>query len=358
MNTYQNTFQRVSKFRGEIIAHAAPFEVLARQGRAVERSLPQNESDTYAAKRWLLFGQDSTNANTMNQFFANGSGDRGAAFLAAHQVQEGVTPLADQMRCVEVLGQIQQLAVLYGFTDKMSRIYEDKIDPEAKRHTGERMGLVREQLRYGVLRGCTNVFYGGVGTSMATVNGPLTTNLLRKATQSLQANHAAPITRVLSASAKYATDPVQAGYVAIGHTDLETSDLLDLPNFTTPEKYASGTPMDNESGKQGRIRFLTSPDLPPFQNAGAAVGATGLYSTGGSNSNIDIYPIIILGADAWSHIALRGLNALKTTHIPVGQASAADAFGQRGYVGAMCWDGAMIENHGWMAVIYVGRKAL
>ena len=47
MQTFALTPGRVNKFKGEILAHAKPFEVLAKAGRQVQ--MPQNNNDTYVA---------------------------------------------------------------------------------------------------------------------------------------------------------------------------------------------------------------------------------------------------------------------------------------------------------------------
>ena len=97
-------------------------------------------------------------------------------------------------------------------------------------------------------------------------------------------------------------------------------------------------------------------DLPSIQNGGAAIGATGLYSTSGTS--IDVYPFIVTAQDAWGQIAVRGLGSLKPTFLPPGDQSKSDPLGQRGYAGTAWWKAVMIENQGWMAVGYVGSKVL
>jgi len=92
------------------------------------------------------------------------------------------------------------------------------------------------------------------------------------------------------------------------------------------------------------------------QNGGAAVGATGLYSTTGSS--LDVYTLIVLAQDAFSQIAVRGLDSLDPTFLPPGQKSKSDPHGQRGYAGTIWWKACMIENNGWMAVGQVGSKVL
>lgn len=354
MQAYSTSAQRIGKFKGEILAHAIPKEVLAKMGRQ-ERRLPKNASDTYVSRRWLPYGATSANANTMNQFFANGTGDRGNAIVQAHLTQEGVTPTPDSMTPVDVTVVIQEYSCLYGWTNKTADLYEDDIPAQMKIQVGERVTLVNEMIVYGELKTCTNVYYGGTGTSLATVNGKITLNLIRKIVQNLQANHAMSVSRVLAASPKYGTNAVAEGYFVYVHTDLEP-DIRDLPGFTPTELYASGTPMPGEIGKCERFRFIGHPDLPARQDAGAAIGATGLYSTTGTS--IDVYQSIVVGQDAWSQLAVRGLGSLEPTFLPTGQKTKSDPFGQRGYAGTKWWKACKVENNGWMAVLNVGRSAL
>ena len=222
---------------------------------------------------------------------------------------------------------------------------------------GDRVTFVNELIIYGALRGCTNQFYGGGGSSRATVAGALTLGLIRKMTKALQANHGKPVTSVLAASPKYETSPVAQGYLVYAHTDLEP-DIRDLPGFVPAEKYASGTPMENEVGKCERFRFITSPEFPSYQDAATSVTAAtyNLYTTTGTNP--DVYPFIVTAADAWSQIAIRGKDSLEPTFLPPGQKSKSDPFGQRGYAGTIWWKAVMIENNGWMAVGNVGIRNL
>ena len=354
MQTFALTPARIGKYKAGILKSAEPQEVLGKIGRQVE--LPKNQSDTYIARRFLPFGATSTNQNTINRFFQDGNGDRSAAITTAHLVQEGITPQPDSITPVDVQVIIQQYSCLYGFTDKTFNLFEDDIPGQQKMQVATRMTFVNEQIIYGALKACTNVYYGGTGTSMSTVNGNISLNMIRRIVQNLQANHAMPITSMLSASIKFDTEPVSLGYLVYVHTDMEP-DIRDLPGFTPTEKYASGSPMEGEIGKCERFRFIGHPDIPPLQNAGAAVvSAPGMYSTSGAN--VDVYPIIVCAQDAWSQVSVRGLSALDPTFLPPGQKSKSDPHGQRGYAGTIWWKAVLIENNGWMAVANVARKNL
>jgi N4-gp56 family major capsid protein len=317
--------------------------------------MPRNNSDTYVARRWLPYGATATTASSQNQFFQNGTGDRGNAVTQAHQIQEGVTPSPDSIVPMDITVVVQQFGCLYGFTDKTYDLYEDDIPKAMIEQIGERVTFVNEMIIWGALRGCTNAYYGGAGTSIATTNGALTLGMVRKIAKNLQANHGKPVNKVLKSGPNFATDPVAEGYTVYCHTDLEP-DIRDLPNFVPSEAYASGSPMANEIGKVERFRFITSPDLPSIQDGGAAIGATGLYSTTGTS--IDVYPFIVTAQDAWGQIALRGKDSLSPTFLPPGEKSKSDPLGQRGYAGTAWWKAVMIENQGWMAVGYVGSKVL
>lgn len=350
MHTFNLTPARIAKYKGEILAHAMPQECLSRQGRQVK--MPKNQSDTYVARRFLPY---NTTAAAPNTFFANGTGDRANVIVQAHLTQEGVTPPPESIVPMDVQTQVQQYSCLYGFTDKTYDLYEDDIPKEMIKQVGERVTLVNELILWGILRGCTNQFYGGTGTTMATVNGSITLGLLRKIAKNLQANHAKPVNSMLKASGLYGTDAVSEGFSVYIHTDAEP-DIRDLPGFTPTERYASGKPMEYEIGKCERFRFFTSPDLPSFQDAGAAIGATGCSSTSGTL--IDVYPFVVVAQDAWSQIAVRGMDALDPTYLAPGQKTKSDPHGQRGYAGTIWWKSGLVENNGWMAVGNVGLKVL
>jgi N4-gp56 family major capsid protein len=136
------------------------------------------------------------------------------------------------------------------------------------------------------------------------------------------------------------------------HTDCE-GDIRDLPGFIPVAKYSNKPSInENEIGSVERFRFIVSPELAAYADSGAAVGSTDLYSTTGSN--IDVYPMIVVGADGCFDVALRGENSMDITHIPHTQKDKSDPLGQRGYVGATFWSAVLVANNGWMAVAEVG----
>lgn len=341
---YATPAGRINKLKGEILAHAVPVEVLGITGQ--QKQLPKNNGDTIVYRRYLPYGAAATNANTINRPSAN---------AISHLLVEGTTPAADTLTPQDISVVMQQYGCLYQVTDKAVDLYEDDVPAEMKKQTGERVALVREMIRYGVLKGGTNKFYGGTGTTRATVNGKITLSDLRNMSRNLQANHAMRITSILAPSPNFATQAVEAGYLVFCHTDCE-SDIRDLPKFTPVAEYGSRRPIhEQEFGSVENFRFIGSPELAPYLTAGAAEGSLGLVST---SSYVDVYPVIVVGENAWGQVALRGANSVDPTWIPPGTKDKNDPLGQRGYVGAKFYMSAVILNQGWMAVGEFGVTAL
>lgn len=331
--------ERIGKFKGEILAHAEPVEVLGKVG--VQKYIPKNNSRTVSMRRYRPYGALATNENTKNRWVVDS---------AAHILSEGNTPTADTLVPDNVEVAIQQYGCLYQISDAAVDTYEDDIPPELKKQTGERVGMIREMARYGVVKAGTNVFYSG-GTTRLTVDEKITLNVLRKASRTLQANHAKRVTGILAPSVNIATQPVEAAYLVFVHTDAE-GDVRDLAGFKHVSEYGQRKVIDqNEIGSVENFRFITSPELAPYTDSGAAVGSTGLYTSG---TLVDVYPFIICGEDAWGQIALRGDNSTNPTYIAPGEKSKSDPLGQRGFVGAKFWFACKVLNEGWMAVIEAG----
>jgi N4-gp56 family major capsid protein len=339
---YASPAGRINKLKGEILGHAVAAEVLGMTG--MQRAIPKNNGKTVVYRRYLPYGAAATNFNTIN---------RPAADPTAHILAEGVTPSADTLVPQDITVTLNQYGCLYQLTDVVADTYEDDVPAEMKKQCGERVALVREMIRYGVLKACANVNYAG-GTSRATVDEKITLSMLRRVSRNLQANHAKRVTGILAPSANIGTQAVEASYLVFVHSDAE-ADIRDLAGFKHVAEYGTRKPISPmEIGSCENFRFITSPELAPYAAAGAAIAATGLSG----NTNIDVYPFIMCGEDAWGQVALRGSDALDPTYIPPGTKDKSDPLGQRGYVGAKFYMNATLLNEGWMAVVEAGVTAL
>jgi N4-gp56 family major capsid protein len=276
--------------------------------------------------------------------------------VQAHQTSEGVTPPPDNVVPQDITVVMQQYSCLYGFTDKTYKFYEDNIPSEMAKLVADRVVLVNEYIIYGALRGSTNYFYGGTGTSRSTVNGALTLPLLRKVATALVGNHGMPVTKMLKAGPNYGTTAVFDAFNVYLPYQLE-GDARDLPNFTPVEQYSdSGQAQPGEIGKCERFRFIIHPDLVAIQDSGASVASTAGAYTSTTGTSIDVFQPIVVAEDAFSQISLRGEDSTKPVLLMPDETSKADPLGQRGYCGASWWKAVMVENAGWMAVLNVAMR--
>lgn len=344
MQTTTTQTARVNKLKGEILAHAEPQEVLGITGS--QKDMEKNVGNTYIFRRWLPFG------GTDNKWI---TGTNVGTFASNHATTEGVTPTADTLTATDITVVQAQYSCLYAVTDQTVDLYEDNIPAEMKVQTGQRIGLVREMVRYGILKAMTNAFYAG-GTTRATVSQTLSINLIRKVTKSLKANHAKMVTKILAPGPNFATAGIEAGYLVFCHTDMEPA-LRDLPGFKTLAEYANRKPIhENEVGSAENFRFILSPELAAYIDSGAAVGTLAMASTTGTL--IDVYPVIVAAEDAWGQLSLKGKKSLDVSWIPPGTKDTNDPLGQRGYIGAKTYFNAVMLNQGWSALVECGTPDL
>lgn len=337
---YDTAAGRLGKLKGVILKHSIPKDVLGITG--AHHEMPLHASDTIVFRRWMPYGGATTDSTTINQWVVSAN---------AHLTVEGITPDADVITPQDITVQMNQYSALYIYTDKTGLLYEDDVPKAMKKQCGQRMGLVKEMIRYGTLKGCTNLFYAG-GTSRTTTDAKISLPILRKITRSILGNNGELITQILSPSGKFNTTSVAAAMLVFCHVDCE-NDIRELPNFKEVADYGSRDVVhEMELGSCDRYRFIISPELKSIIDSGAVIGQTGLLSTGGTS--IDIYPYIVVAEDAWGDVSLRGKDSFGISHIPPSKIDKSDPHGQRGYLGAIFWSACFIQNDGWMAVLEAG----
>jgi len=354
IQAYNNNDARIGKLAGEIIGHAMASEVLNIAVRNMD--MPRNKSDNLIVRSWVPYGASVADPNNFFATQSPGTGGNAAdGFAMEHLTTEGVTPTADTLSPRDVTIVLNQYSALYSLTDKDYDLFEDDISAAMKEQVGERMGLVRELVVYGKMKGATSKTYGGsAGATVASrslVTGAIHAKLISGVVRTLSANHATKITRILSPSTNVATVPVEAAFVAFAHTDLEY-DLRQLTDFHPVAEYGSRqTISDYELGTWQNVRFVLSPELQPYIDAGVAVGATGLKA---NSTNVDVYPIAFISKDAFATLKLRGQAVIDPVFLPPNVKDKNDPLGQRGYIGAKFYMCAEILNPGWLSVLEVG----
>ena len=267
----------------QMLKHAGPVRVLDKFG--LTKPMPKNKTQTIKFRRPKVFT------------------------AATIPLVEGVTPSATQFSYEDVEATLKQYGQVVEITDWIEDTHEDPVLNDAAVQAGENIGRTIEALTYGVLRAGTNVFYAN-GSARNQVNTAISLNKIRAVLRALRAQKAMKISRILDGSVNFATKPIEASYVAVAHTDLD-ADIRNLPGFVPVAQYGSRQVIsDYEIGSTEDVRFICSPDLEPFANAGGAAGGS-VVSTGGTNA--DVYPVLFFGKEAYGTVPLRGQGSVSPT---------------------------------------------
>lgn len=313
----------VAKF----LAHAAPVEVLAKFG--MNEAVPKNKGQVAVFRRFIPFEINTT------------------------ALVEGVTPAPNMLQYEDVTVVLQQYGAWVNFTDVIADTHEDNQLQSITMGLGEQAAATKEAIIWAELVGGTSVIYSGTATQRSEVNAPIAEEDLVNAQRFLKASKARPITKMLKASTNIATEPVAPAFLAFGHTNLEP-DFRALTGFVPREKYSNYSVVsDWELGKFQDIRVVLSPDLEIFYGAGDS-DTTGVLSADGAN--VDVYPIVIVGQDAYGIVPLRGMDSA-TVYVQNPKPTYEDPLAQRGFASYKVWYAALRLNEAWMVRIEAAASA-
>jgi len=315
----------------QMLKHAMPVIILDKFG--ITKPMPKNKTQTIKFRRPRVFTAATT------------------------PLVEGVTPTATKFSYDDVEVSLKQYGEVVEITDVIEDTHEDPVLNDASEQSGENIGRTQEALNWGVLRAGTNVFYAN-GAARNAVNVPISLNKQRAVMRSLKAQKAYKITRILSGSVNYATKPIEASYIAVHHTDVE-QDIRGLAGFTPVAEYGSRQVVSEyELGTVEDTRYICSPDLDPFADAGGTKAGSGTTMVSTSGTSADVYPVLYIGKNSYGIVPLRGQGAISPSILRPGTPSKSDPLGQRGYVGWKMWHAALILNQVWMARLEVAVTEL
>lgn len=261
------------------------------------------------------------------------------------QLTEGVTPAPSQLVYEDVTTVIAQFGGWIQLSDKVMDLHEDKALNDAMDALADQAANTKEMIVWGQLRGGTVVFYGN-GTTRTAVNTPVDASLIQAAVTQLKRNLAEKITTKLGAGPGYGTTAVAPSYVAFCHVDLE-HDLRQCDGFVPAETYGSGSLIDpmHEIGKLNEVRVLLSPQASAWADAGGTAGS--MRSTSGTNA--DVYPIVIVGKNAYGTVPLKGISGINmAVHNAKIGGDSSDPLGQRSFVAWKIYYQAIRLNELWM----------
>lgn len=166
-------------------------------------------------------------------------------------------------------------------------------------------GRSLNQLQRNVLEDNPTVVYAGNVASDGLVQSVITTAAIHRVINTLTVNSAMPFAPMSMGSQNIGTNPILPGYWGLCHPDV-AYDISQLSGFKSVETYAGQVDtVPGEFGTYGgagfTVRFVQSPDASKETGAGGAVTSFDLNSTSG---NIDLYPTVIYGQDAFGSVGL------------------------------------------------------
>jgi len=318
---YGDISQRTAAWAAdEMLDHAEPILVLSKFG--LTKPIPKNKAEGVKFRRPVPYT------------------------VSTVPLIEGVTPTEQQIQYEDVPATLEQYGEVTIITDKVADLAEDPVLADASELSGEQAAETIEMIIYGVIKAGTNVIYCSGAAGRSSTNAAIALDDIRLAVRNLKAQRARPVTKMMSGSTDYATQPIEGGFIGFGHTDLE-ADIRALTGFTPVAKYGSRKPLvPEEIGSVENVRFILTPLMVPWADAGGAT--TTMVTTTGSNA--DVYPLIIIGKNCFGQVPLKGAGAI-TPIVLNPSPSKSDPLGQRGYVSWKAYFTAVVLNESWMVRI-------
>lgn len=271
------------------------------------------------------------------------------------EVAEGVNPPPRALTYEQVTKTFEEYAEVFAVTSRMAELGEYDVIMHSKDRLMDLIKRTREKNAWYEYRAGTNVVYNSSAIgARANVNGAITINRLRVVSRSMHNNRAVFVRQATAGSVNEGTAPVEPAFLVLCHTDCR-ADIRALPGFMHMSQVGgkSGDNIPQLFGYVDDFAFITSPEFEPFLAAGAAIGSTGMKSVGGVN--VDVYPYIVIGANALGKCNLRAANGGTQVSITVlDKADKSDPTNQRRLISARWWDAPVILNQNWVQRIEAG----
>lgn len=332
--TYGSVSQRTGSWAAvKMLMHAMPILVLSKFGQ--NKPVPKNKAQTIKFRRPIPFPVSTT------------------------PLVEGVKPTSQALKYADVSVTLGQYGGLTKITDVVHDLAEDPVLSDAAMLSGEQAAETIELVTWGAIKGGTSVIYDKSShTARTAVNSKITINSIRNAVRALKNARGKPHTSMLSASVKIGTTPIEGGYIAFGHTDLE-ADIRSIGEMFTPvAQYGSRMPLcPEECGSIENVRIILTPLLTPFSGAGGSKSTNNMLSTA-TNNRVDVYPFIVCAKEAYGVVPLKGKESIVPMVLNPNVPEKYDPLAQSGFVSWKTYFAAKILNETWLQRIEVGASNL
>lgn len=264
---------------------------------------------------------------------------------------EGVTPAGSKLTHTDYTAPLSQYGDYVTLSDVVLDTHEDKVLMQAMGILGEQAALTVETIRFNVLKAGSNVYYANKVANRAAVDKAPTLADQRRITRGFQRQNARYITEIVKSTPDFNTESTEPGYIGLVHPDL-VNDVRGMTGFINVKDYGSSVKAyEGEIGAVEDVRYIRSTVFAAWLGTGAVVGATGLVAD--DATNVDVYPILYLTADAYGIVPLKGQTSL-TPMVANPKPSSSDPLAQRGTASWKTMQTAVILNELWMARLECG----
>jgi len=222
---------------------------------------------------------------------------------------EGVQPTKMPLTIRDYTAVMAEYGAWAELTSKVTELHPDNILGELVKLCGRNAGETFEKLTLNFLKAGTTVMYAGTSaTTRATVSAPIQRYHIDLATRIFRNNDVRPLKEIIAPTTKVGTKGVPEAYFALCAPDVE-ADVRHLTGFKETVEYGNpNAPVPAEFGNVQNVRFVYTRHLTSWQLAATSSAGTTYLSAGvkpSSSAYPDVYPILILGKDAFGIVDLK-----------------------------------------------------
>lgn len=312
----------------ELIEHAEPIMAVSKFGKT--KQLPQNKTDTILFSRVLPLGYSSTTGGI-------------SITPTSYRLSEGANPTPSTIQYQDVSVSLAKYGVYYKTSEKTELMNERNIPEDMRATAAEGVGSIKEMIVWNQIKGGTSITYTN-GSARTDINTPISLNALEKAKASINDAHGSHVVTAMKSGPDYGNVAVGRSLLVYSHTQAE-HDYRALAGFKDVVDYGSAKPYhEMEIGSVPGYRIILTPMLKPWAGAGSATLNGMQYTT----ANVDVYASIVVAANAYGHVPLKGRDAMTPFVIPASQRNHANFAAQFGYVGVDFYTACVRLNEFWL----------
>lgn len=304
----------------ELLKRTMPYLCLEKFGQA--KALPANKTQTMKWRKYT------------------------ALPVQTSYLTEGVTPPSRKLTYSDISKTLYQMGDLVEITDLIQDTHEDPVLKDTMGNVGEQAAKSIETDRFNTLKAGTNVYRAGNVSARTSVTGVMSRADQRAIIRGLERQEAQHITSVVRSTPSFNTENVLPCFVGYCHVDLK-SDIRNLTGFIDVKDYGNVSAFETEVGACEDVRYITSTIPAAWADGGSATGA-GTTRISTASTACDVYPVLIIGKNAYGIVALKGKFAITPAVLNPDQISKSDPLGQRGYVSWKTMQGSVILEDSFM----------